>query len=487
MALRTAEDYLASLRDGRTVYYRGRRAPDVTEHPVIGVAARHAAIDYRLAHDPAHRELCVVSGDAGEYSRYYQIPRTPDDLLQRSRLIELATTEGATLVVLIKEIGTDALCGLLRVASRVDRERGTEYSGRVRRYYEHCRDNDLAVAVAQTDVKGDRSLRPSAQADPDLYVRIAERRDDGIVVRGAKAHTSVSTNANELIVLPTRALGESDRDYAVSFAVPMNAPGLVLLASAFDSHGPQSAPAELPISARHKMMETTTVFNDVFVPWERVFLAGEHAFAGPLALAFVEHHRFTAISYKLPLVDALVGSALMMAEMNGIAKAGHVREKIVRLISYAETLRGLTHHAAMRGRPREEAIAVPDPLYVNMAKYHFAHGYHEAVRNVQDVAGGALVTGPGAEDLESAETAPYYEKYYAGSGVAGRDRLKALTFVRNLVASEFGAYQEVLAVHAEGSLEAEKQMVARSYDRRAAVALVRKLAGLEANAGSGDG
>jgi len=479
MALRTAAEYLESLRDGRTVYFRGSRVPDVTTHPVIGLAAQHASIDYKLAHDPVHRELCVISDPSGDYSRYYQIPRTPDDLLQRSALIELATTEGATLVVLIKEIGTDALCGLLRVSSSIDKEHKTDYGQRVQAYYEHCRDNDLAIAVAQTDVKGDRSLKPSLQTDPDLYVRIAERRSDGIVVRGAKAHTSVSTNANELIVLPTRALGEADKDYAVSFAVPIDTPGLVLLASSFDSHGPETSPLELPISARHKMMETTTVFDNVFVPWERVFLAGEFEFAGPLALGFVEHHRFTAISYKLPLVDALVGSAMLMADMNGIAKAGHVREKLVQLISYAETLRGLTHYAAMKGTPREQGIATPDPLYVNMAKYHFAHGYHDAVRNVQDIAGGALVTGPGAEDLEAKETAAYYDKYYAGHGVTGRDRLKALTFVKNLVASEFGAYQEVLAVHAEGSLEAEKQMVSRSYDRQQALALVKRFAGLD--------
>ncbi len=479
MPLRTADEYLESLRDGRTVYYRGARVSDVTTHPVIGLAAKHAAIDYTLAHDPAHRDLCVVDDGAGEYSRYYQVPRSADHLMKRRELIELATTEGATLVVLIKEIGTDALAGLLRVSPAIDRQHGTEYAKRVQAYYERCRDSDLAVAVAQTDVKGDRSLGPSSQDDPDLYVHIVERRSDGIVVRGAKAHTSVSTNANELIVLPTRAMRETDKDYALSFALPIDTPGLVLLASAFDSHGPQTSDTELPISARHKMMETTTVFDDVFVPWDRVFLAGEHEFAGPLALGFVEHHRFTAISYKLPLVDAMVGSALVMADMNGIAKAGHVREKLVQLICYAETLRGLTHYAAMMGCPREEGIVAPNTMYVNMAKYHFAHGYHDAVRNVQDIAGGALVTGPGAEDLESEETAKYYNKYYAGHGVSGGDRLKALAFVKNLVASEFGAYQEVLAVHAEGSLEAEKQMVARSYDGRRAIALVRRLAGLD--------
>jgi len=479
MGLRSAEQYVASLKDGRRVFFRGKRVADVTTHPVIGVAVKHAATDYRMADDPAYRDLAVVTeGEGAPYSRYYQIPRTTDDLLRRSSLIEQATAEGGTLVVLIKEIGTDALSGLLRVSSLIDAKRKTTYHERVKAFYRHCRDNDLAVAVAQTDVKGDRSLGPSAQADPDLYVRIAERRPDGIVVRGAKAHTSVSTNANELIVLPTRAMGPGDEAYAVSFAVPLATPGLTLLASAYDSTAPQGSPIEYPISAHHKMMETTTVFEDVFVPWERVFLAGEPEFAGPVALSFVEHHRFTAISYKLPLVDALVGSAMLMADLNGIAKAGHARDKVTQLISCAETLRGLTHYAALRGTTREAGVMAPDPMYVNMAKYHFAHGYHEAVRHVQDLAGGALVTGPGAEDLTSAETAPYYEKYYVGrSGVTGRERLRALSLVRNLVASEFAAYQEVLAVHAEGSLEAEKQMVLRSYNPKPALEYVRRLLG----------
>jgi aromatic ring hydroxylase len=478
--LRTVREYVESLRDSRTVYFRGERVPDVTRHPVISVAIDHASIDYRLADDPSERDLAVVrDADGEEYSRYYQIPRTSDDLLKRSALIERATSVGGTLVVLIKEIGTDALFALMRVASLVDAQYQTAYASRVDAFYRYCRSNDLAVAVAQTDVKGDRSLGPAAQPDPDLYVRIRSRRSDGIVVSGAKAHTSVSTNANELIVLPTRAMGEADREYAVSFAIPIATPGLTLLASAYDSSAPQGSPVEHPIGARHKMMETTTIFEEVFVPWDRVFLAGEHEFAGPLALAFVEHHRFTAISYKLPLVDALIGSAMLMADLNGIAKAGHVREKLVQLISYGETLRGLTHYAAIRGKPRELGIAVPDPLYVNMAKYHFAHGYHQAVRHVQDIAGGSLVTGPGAEDLEASPTAAYYERFYAGRvGVGGKERLKALSLVRDLVASEFGAYQEVLAVHAEGSLEAEKLMLFRSYDRWPAVEYVRRLAGL---------
>ncbi|MBI2164714.1 MAG: 4-hydroxybutyryl-CoA dehydratase, partial [candidate division NC10 bacterium] len=209
MPLRTPEQYRDSLKDGRTVYYKGERVPDVTENPVIQVAIEHASIDYRMAEDPAWKDLATVTDEnAGQrISRYYQLPRNSDDLLKRSALIEQATRLGRTLVVLIKEIGTDALFALHILAHQMDGKLGTKYLERVRRYHAYCRDNDLALAVAQTDVKGDRSLAPSEQPDPDAYVHIVGESADGITVRGAKVHTSVSTNANEIIVLPTRALG----------------------------------------------------------------------------------------------------------------------------------------------------------------------------------------------------------------------------------------------------------------------------------------
>lgn len=480
MGLRTPEQYVASLRDGRTVFYKGERVRDVTEHPVIQVAIDHASIDYRMAEDPTWRGLATVQDDdTGQIiSRYYQLPKTGDDLLKRSALIEQATRLGRTLVVLIKEIGTDALFALHILAKQMDDKLGTQYLERVRRYHAYCRDNDLALAVAQTDVKGDRSLPPSEQPDPDLYVRIVGESAQGIRVRGAKVHTSVSTNANEIIVLPTRALTERDRDYAVSFAVPANAEGLTLIAAPYGAA--RMDPFDHPISGRHRMMETLTVFDDVLIPWDRVFLKGEWQFAGPLALTFVEFHRFTAISYKLPLVDLLVGCARLMAEYNGLEKVSHVREKMIHLISYAETLRALTHHAALRCRMMEPGIAVPNQMLVNIAKHHFASHYHQAVQWVQDVSGGLVVTGPSGRDLQSPEIGPYIRKYLAGkAGVPGEKRLQAFKMVRDLTASDFGGYQEVLAVHAEGSIEAEKLAVFRSYDSRGAYEYAKWVAGIE--------
>jgi 4-hydroxybutyryl-CoA dehydratase / vinylacetyl-CoA-Delta-isomerase len=479
--LRSPEEYRSSLRDGRTVYFRGQRVADVTTHPVIATAVNHACIDFAMAEAPQFRELAVVDGPHGPSSRYFHLPQTADDLLKRSALIEQATALGRTLVVLIKEIGSDALFGLHLVAKQMDTALGTSYSPRVQAFYEHCRDGDLALAVAQTDMKGDRSKGPSDQAHPDYYVRIVEQRPDGIVVRGAKTHTSNTTHVNELIVLPTRAMTEQDGDYAVAFAVPVDTPGLTLVASPFGSHAEATPkdPFEFPITSRHKMMETTTIFEDVFVPNERVFLCKEWPYAGPLALGFVEFHRFTAISYKLPLVDALVGAAQLLADYNGIARAAHVRDKLIRLIAYAETLRALTHHAALRCAVRD-GIAVPDALVVNMAKSHFAHGYHAAVQDVQDIAGGLLVTGPGAEDVASEELGPLLERYYGGrAGVSGTERLRAMHFVKELTSSDYGGYQEVLAIHAEGSLEAEKLMIARAYDAKRTLQLAMHMAGIE--------
>ena len=471
MPLKTPQEYVASLQDGREVWFRGARVEDVTTHPVMRIATDHAAIDYHMAEDPAYRDLAVIHEDGREFSRFYKIPRDANDLLKRSQLIEAGTTEGDTLVILIKEIGTDAIFALLAVTALMDRP----YASRVRAFYEHCRDNDLAVAVAQTDVKGDRRKRPSEQADPDLYLRVVERRDDGVVVRGAKVHTSASTQAHEIVVLPTRAMGTGEEDWCIAFALPVNTPGLRLIASPYGDGNHR--PGERPIASRHKMMETITIFDDVFIPNDRIFLNGEREAAGQLALTFVEYHRFTAVSYKLPLLDALNGAAALIADANGIVSAGHVRDKFVALISYAETVRGLTQLAAQRCISKPNNQVAPDPMTVNLAKSYFAHGYHEAVQHVQELAGGLLVTGPGDEDWASEELRPFLSKYLVGrEGISGEQRIRMMNFIGDLTSSDYGAYQEVLAIHAEGSLEAEKLQIFRAYQENGTAKRVMGLA-----------
>jgi 4-hydroxybutyryl-CoA dehydratase / vinylacetyl-CoA-Delta-isomerase len=471
MGVRSSEQFLEGLRDGRVIYYQGKRVECVTEHPELGVAARHAAIDFQLADDPMHRDLAVVEEGQELYSAYYRIPRDSNDLLSRAKLIELATARGATLVILIKEIGTDALFALKRVLAR---RRETKHLERLDAYYRECRSRDLALAVAQTDAKGDRSKRPSEQSDPDAYVRVVDARSDGIIVRGAKVHTSCTPYVDEVIVLPSRSMGQGDEAWSVAFALPTATCGLRIYTSDF-LHG--GDPFTRPISTSHKMVETLTVFDDVFVPWERVFFHNRPDLAGSAALTFVEYHRYTAVNYKLPLLDAFVGAAILIARANGIERAAHVRDKLTWLAGYAETVRGLAELAAQRCGV-EDGIAYPDVFTTNMAKWVFARDFHKAIETVQDLAGGLLVTGPSGADWESAEVRPALEKYLGGAWPANQ-RLAVLNLIGDLTTRLYGGYQAVLAVHAEGSIEAEKLAMLRAYNSKRAVDLATQLAGLE--------
>ncbi|MBT6147743.1 MAG: gamma-aminobutyrate dehydratase, partial [Gemmatimonadetes bacterium] len=414
----------------------------------------------------------------GTHSRYYKRPEGAQDLLNRREMIETSTRLAASTVLLIKEIGTDALFALDLVSRVVDEKAGTEYGARVAAFHRHCRDHDLALAVAQTDVKGDRALLPSQQEHPDYYVRIVEERADGIVVRGAKAHTTNTPMVDEIIVLPTRAIGQEDADYAVAFAIPVNTPGVKLLASPFGASERRSQ-FHYPVSSKHHLVDTLTIFDDVFIPNERVFLKGEWQAAGSLANTFVEFHRFTAVSYKPPLCDLFIGSSALLADYNGIPKVSHIREKLTKLITWTETVRGLSRAAAHDCRITDSGLAVPNVLLTNLAKHAFANDYHEAIQWVQDIAGGLVVTGPDEQDMANDEIRPYIDRFLGGANVDAETRLRAMNLVRDLTASDFGGYNQLLAIHAEGSLEAQKITIFRDYDLERCKDLAAEVIGVE--------
>jgi len=475
--LRSKKEYLSSLRDNREVYFKGRRVSDVTKHEYLGKVARHLCLEFDIAENPNYRDLVTFEPkrDGKRYSRYFKIPENSNDLLARNKMIDLGTRLGKTVVLLIKEIGTDCLFALNIVSRMIDKKYGTAYHKRVNEYHDYCMKNDLAMSVAQTDVKGNRSLGPSDQEHPDYYLRIVEDKKDGIVVRGAKAHTTYAPLANEILVIPTRAMSEKDKDYAVAFAVPANSKGLKMIASPFG--GDSESSFHNPISASRHMTESLTIFDDVFIPRERVFLQREWDFAGQLALRFVDFHRFTAISYKAPLLDLLVGTAFLMADYNGIGDASHVRDKLAKLISYAETVKAMTAASAHSCRI-VDGVAIPDPLISNTAKYYFASNYHQSLSYLQDIAGGLVVTGPHELDVRGPATKKYIERYLGGKGVSAMNRLKAINLVRDLTASDFGGYYQLLQIHAEGSIEAEKLAVYRAYNPKPSIDYAKSIAGI---------
>lgn len=483
MPLRTPEDYRKALRDGREVYMWGERVADVTAHPALRWAVDTAALDYEMAEDPKWREIAVTEDpDSGQsMSRYFKIPRTSQDLLKRHELIMAATRLGRSTIPFIKDIGTDLIHALLIVTRRM---KDPACHARVRAYRDHVKSNDLSMAGAWTDVKGDRSLPPSQQPNPDAYVRVVERRRDGIVVRGAKAHTTAAPYVDELIVVPTRSMREEDKDYALAFATPTATPGVKLIVKEAPEararlHAEQDG-MDFPLPPPRLHLETLTIFDDVFVPWERVFLCGEHAYAGPLAYAAATFHRFTAVSYKPPLGELLAGAARLIAEANGTHNASHIREKLTQIVIYTETTRALGRAAAMDCQVIED-IAVPNPVITNMAKYFFASNYHQVVKCVQDVAGGLIVTAPSYRDFQNPATHVLVEKYLGGTaGVSTEDRMRLFQLIRHLTASDEAGVFEVLAIHAEGSLEAQKMMIYSEAPMEQYKAFAREAAGIRA-------
>ena len=480
MALRTPEEYKESIRDGRNLYYRGQRVEDPTEHPALKLAVDHACIDFAMSHDPEYRDLATVfDPDIGErISRYYSVPRSSEDLLKRSELTQVGTRLGDGLLLWTRSVPSDGLVALSIMARKIDAAKETGYGERVEQYRRHCAMNDLALSAAMTDARGDRGLGPGEQEHPDYYVRVVRETSEGIVVRGAKAQTTSTTHTNEIVVMPTRALKEGEKEYAVSFAVPVNAKGITLIASPYFSEGLNDF--EHPISGRHKQTETLTVFEDVFVPWDRVFLNGEWEFTGPLVQTFANYDRFSYCCSTITKLDLMVGAAFLIADYNGIMKASHVRDKLVWLISYAETMKALTKMAALDCVIDESGVAMGSPLITNVAELHYKSGFHQAVSHLQNLAGGLLVTGPGKEDLESPDTREYILKYLGGrKGTDTEERLRVMNLIRDLTASDYGGYIQVSAVHGAGSIEPGKMAIRGNYDPSEAMGLARRVARID--------
>ena len=477
--MRNAQQYIESLRDGREVYIHGERVEDITQNPSLRKAIDHGAIDYELDKRPELRDLLVTRSTrtGNEIRRYFELPRTAEDLLRRQELIETTTRNGGSIVLFMKEIGTDALNALTMVCYDMDKKCGTDYSQRVAAYWQYLEENDLSMSGAVTDVKGDRKLRPSEQEMPDYYLRVVERQTDGVVVRGAKVHTTSAPITNELIVLPTRAMTERDKDYCIAFGVPVNTKGVKIISR--PERGDLGV-FDYPLSSRHIALEAMTIFDNVFVPRDRIFMDGEWKFAGPLANCFATWHRFTGISYKYPFAQMMIGAAGLIADYNGVPQASHIRDRMTELVIYAQSIKTWGRAAAIDCVITENGTAYPNPLLCNIGKYLFATNYHASMKALQEVAGGLVVTGPTEADCNNPSTREFIDRYLGGrKGVDAISRLKVMKLIRDMGSTEGGGEWWVGSLHGEGSLQAQKVAISREYDVRQCVDYVKDLLGVE--------
>jgi 4-hydroxybutyryl-CoA dehydratase/vinylacetyl-CoA-Delta-isomerase len=477
--IRTVEQYLESLRDGRVIYNLGERVKDVTTHPVLRRVVQRGATDWVLTNDPDHRELFVTKNEEGEDVHFlWTPPRTKEDLIRRREIfIEGARTGGVSL----HSMGVDALTASRVLAGRVDKQLGTNYTERVEAYRKYLQKRDVGVTGAQTDVKGDRGLHPSKQVQhKDFYVRVVDKQKDGIVVTGCKYHISSTPSANEAIVLPCRTHQETDADYVVVFATPLNAKGISLISAEPEIRGQSTEETmwDSPIASRYGVGdgECMIVFDDVFVPWERVFLCGEWQFSRDIAYLFATYHRLFACCRMVGSLETLTGTAALMAEYNGLEKYSHIRNKLAWMVQLTEAFKIISLAACMF--PEKEPgmdLVNPNQLYINIAKYMYADNFNEATKIAQDIAGGIVADPISYRDWSNPEERPYIEKYLAGKdGIPTEHRLRAIRLLHDLTGGRHVSHN----IHAEGSLAAQQMMFYFNADFEMYKASAKRAAGI---------
>jgi 4-hydroxybutyryl-CoA dehydratase/vinylacetyl-CoA-Delta-isomerase len=455
MAIKTPQEYIKSIKDDRVVYYLGERVKDVTRHPFMKICIDWMAMDYVLENDPRYQSLLTEKDEDGELVPFIlSAQRSREDLLRLREVVKLLARVCYGKPSGAKFVGKDGLNAVTVVAQRIDKKYGTNYASNVKEYRKYLRKNDFSLAMGMTDVKGDRSLRPSKQQPhQDYYVRIVKERSDGIVVRGAKMHISEAPLSNEIIVVPCRAMREDDKDYAVSFGVPANAKGITFISPEAETKEPGNF-FDYPISSSVYINDALIAFDDVFIPNERIFLKKEWEFAGDAAYMFGNFHRLSAETYKAAELEILTGAAVLMAEYNGIDKASHVQEKLTWLAQYTEAVEILGRAACEHCVSEPDSdLVYPNPMIANICKLYFADNWHQATKYVQDIAGGIVATVPSAKDYYNPETHDIMEKYFGGrEGIPTEHRLKAIKLIKDSTS----VYEDVLTIHAEGSLAAQK-------------------------------
>jgi len=446
---RDFEEYKKSLIDGREVYYRGRRVDDVTQHPVLGLEVdtmRHF-FDETYFYDDA--DLGIRA------SRFFRVPHSSSDLLERFQLTYQLTLDAG---VLMPHISSDALFAAMIATNEVQ-----QWKERLRSYRTDVVKGNLFLAGAQIDVKGHRQLRPLQQEDPDVHVHIVDERSDGVVVRGAKMHTTYSLVCNEIFVLPGRGLRKGEEDYAICFAVPTNVAGLKLIAR--PAIGTEAALHELegPRTRKVTHVDSLTIFDNVFVPWERVFVYKDVERATRLALLFALWHRLSAVSYRAALAEYLVGLGKLVAEANGIDSVPHIQKDIVDLIAFAEIQKLCAKMAAYECTTDEATgIAIPNPIYTNMGKLYSNDNYLNIMRSLIDIGGGLIVTAPSGDDFANEELRKDISKYLRGA-TPGEERFKLFLLMREATVL-LGGEESVIHMHAEGSIRASLIELYRTYD-----------------------
>ncbi len=476
MALKTGADYLDSLEQLRpTTYILGERVENPYEHPLIRPMVKGVARTYDMEHDSEGARYLVTRNESGErVSRFVKLYDNSDDLLAKVRMLRFISQRIGT--CFMRCTGMDAINAVGSQVYDCDRKYGTDYWKRLLAFIDTLQAGDLTVFSGVTDVKGDRSLRPSQQADPDLYLHVVSKDSQGIVVRGAKIHQTGSLCAHWGIVVPAREMQPEDKDWAISFAIPIDEEGVIHVYGRGTLEARSLDRCDLG-NAEYTKFANMVIFNNVFVPWERVFLFGEHEYAGPMVRNFGNFHRHSHGGCKSGVGDVIIGAAATAAEYNGVAKTSHVSHKLSEMLKVTEAIYGCSIAASVNSSSTPSGIQLVDPLLSNISKLYEGKELHEVLRMMIEIAGGIATDLPSDKDFANAEIGELLRKYLKGrQEVSTEDRVRISRLIEKLA---FESRDIVSNIHGAGSPETHRMTVLRSIDIEALKSYAKDIAGID--------
>jgi 4-hydroxybutyryl-CoA dehydratase/vinylacetyl-CoA-Delta-isomerase len=483
MTLKTAQQYEDSLRELKLkVYLQGEIVDNPVDHPIIRPSMNSVKMTYELAQDPQYEDLMTATSHitGKKVNRFCHLHQSSEDLVKKVKMQRLLGQK--TAACFQRCVGMDAINAVDSVTFEMDKKLGTTYHERFKKFLLMMQEEDLTVDGAMTDPKGDRGLSPSKQADADLFVHVVEKRDDGIVVSGAKAHQTGAINSHWILVMPTIAMGKEDADYAVSFVAPADAEGI------FYIYGRQSCDTRKledgDIDVGNKQFgghEALMVFDNVFIPWENVLMCGEYEFSGLLVERFAGYHRQSYGGCKVGVGDVLIGATALAADYNGAAKASHLKDKLIEMVHLNETLYACGIACSAEGHKTASGTYLIDLLLANVCKQNVTRFPYEIARLAEDIAGGLMVTMPSEKDLRHPEIGKVVEKYFQGvASVPTEHRMRILRLIENITLGTAAVGYRTESMHGAGSPQAQRIMIARQGNIEQKKELAKAIAGIPA-------
>ncbi len=460
------------------MFFMGGRVIEPVDHPVIRPSINAVARTYDLANEDPALATAHSSLIGRRVNRFLHVTESVDDVVMQNRMQRrLGQLTGTCFQ---RCVGMDAFNALFAVTFDIDARHGTTYQARLKGFLAMCQEQNLVVGGAMTDPKGDRGKSPSDQDDPDLFTHVVERRRDGVVIRGAKAHQTGCVNSHWIVVMPTMRLQAKDRDYAIVAAIPVTDPGLTFIygRQSCDTRAMEEGDVDQG-NAAYSGQEALIIIDDVFVPWDRVFMDGEVEFASPLVEVFTTYHRRSYVC-KTGVGDVLIGAAAAIAEMNGVAKASHVRDKLVEMAHLNETIYGAGLASSHESHPTRAGNFINDDVLANVCKHNVTRFPFELGRLAQDLAGGLVATLPSQQDFASAETGPILRRLLRGrSRNDAMARVRMLRLIENMTMGRNAVGYLTESLHGAGSPQAQRIQIERSMKLEEKKGFARALAGIK--------